>query len=274
MKKLIFCTLSLAALSFLFTACEPGGKNQPDEPENDTTAVDPQSDIKASDYAGTKWRIDSCLENGAPVHGPHFFIDVKTDKEVILNGYDTTTFVFQEGFLIIHPESEEPWKVQILKATKDYAELKAQFGTLYLSRIPDMEGDKLTPSRQNIVGTWKWDWFYTENYHWIYEWQKWYTDYTIGTTAGVETWEFREDGTLVQVNTMNAMWDAKPVTIWWEFNEETKQIAWGYDETKPDPIPDSYWMSVELTQHVMHVRKYDPSQHDEGYQDHRWYFSR
>ena len=262
MKKHLFFAFAFVASAIAFTACD---KNNPGGPGN----------YDAKDYAGTKWRIDSCLENGTAVHGPHFFIDVKTDKEVILNGYDTTIYAINGDVMTIHPDDEEPWEVKILKATKDYAELQAQFGTLfYLSRIPEMEGAKLTPSMQNICGQWKWDWYYTEIYHWVYDWEKWYTDYTIGTTAGVETWEFRADGKLVQTNTMDAMWESEPRVLWWAFSESSKQIAWGYEETRPEEIPDSYWMSVELTDHVMHFKKYEPSQHDEGYQDHRWYFSR
>ena len=261
MKKYLFFAFALVASALAFTSC------------NGNTPSGPGS-YDANDYAGTKWRIDSCIENGMPVHGPHFFIDVKTDKDVILNGEDTTTFAINGDVLTIHPESEQPWEVKILKATKDYAELKASFGTLYLSRIPDMVGEKVTPSMQTIVGQWKWDWYYTEVYHWVYEWQMWYTDYTIGTTAGVEIWDFREDGILLLTNSMDGMWQSEARALWWAFDENSKKIAWGYEETRPNPIPDSYWMTVELTENVMHIQTFQPSLTDEGYQEHRWFFSR
>lgn len=267
MKKVFLFAALIAAMTFAFTACDNGN-----------TTVDPSN----YNYAGQKWRVDSCKMQGQLERGPHALIDIRSDKDVILNGRDTTTYHFESGKLIVFDNTEQPMELTIKKAEETFALLEMDGLELYLSRIPESNGNNVAITADNIIGKWHWDWYYNEYYHYIYEWEKWYTDYNIGTTFGVDTWEFKADGTLIKHNIYDAMMGAEQENItWWELDAANNRIAMGFDYQKKEEvvqngvIPDGYWYNINtLTDNVFYYGTEEHSTTDKSYQIHKWYLSK
>ncbi|MBP5477477.1 MAG: hypothetical protein J6Y00_07335 [Paludibacteraceae bacterium] len=267
MKKILFFAAAIAAGTLVFTACNKKDGNTPDDKTQNPSDYN---------YAGQKWRIDSCKVEGQLEHGPHALIDILSNNQVIFNGSDTTTYAFDSDKLLIHSGEEHPMELTIKKAEAAFAILDMDHMELYLSRIPESNGKKVDVTADNLIGKWHWDWYYNEYYHYVSEWEKWYTDYNIGTTFGVETWEFRADGTLVKSNSYNAMMGAESQTVWWVL--DGNRLAMGFDNQKPEKledIPAGYWVNVlTLTDNVFYYGTEEHSQYDEGYQIHKWYLSK
>ncbi len=267
MKKILFFTLALATGALVFTACNKKDDNKPED--NTQNPAD-------YNYVGQKWRVDSCKMEGQLEHGPHALIDVISNNQVIFNGSDTTTYAFEGDKLRIRSGEEHPMELTVKKAEAAFAILEMDHMEIYLGRIPESNGKNVAVTEENIIGKWHWDWYYNENYHYVSEWGKWYTDYNIGTTFGVATWEFRADGTLVKYNSYDATMGVEPQTVYWVL--DGNRLAMGFDNLKPDKIEDipaGYWVNVlTLTDNVFYLGTEEHSQYDEGYKIRKSYLSK
>ena len=242
MRKILFFAIALVASALVFTACEGNGEVNP-------------TDVKASDYIGQKWRTAASYENGTLSHLPHALVNVISDKQVVLNGLDTTSFTIKDGVLTLRLGDEDQ-EFKIKSADKETAVLTTKMREsdfeIHMALIPKSNGDKKTVNAENIAGTWTWDWIETTSTIYLAANDSWTTYYSATTSPGIETWEFKADGTLIKRNTLDAVWGTEPQVTWWAL--ENTRIAIGDDSVQPSPIPDSYWYDItELTSNVFYL---------------------
>lgn len=252
-KNLFFAATLFAAMTMAFTACDKKNDvNTPDEP--DTPAA-----INPADYVNTKWRTDSCFYNGERTAVPHAVIEVMKNNVVVLND-DTTTYKFEDGKLITHLDYNEPSVWTIVEANKNFAHLKMDETDVYLSKLPadDMDDIIMEHQASDFVGTWKLAYYVYDNH------TPDNTMHNVGTNPGVETWEFKADGTCVYKNqftgeTVTGTWECDPYMI-----KFTKNPAEGTVIAEGEPITvqplTKNWMSI--------LRSPD------GFQYYYWWFCR
>lgn len=252
MKKNLFFAFALVASVLAFTSCDK--KNDGNTPDDPTTA-----EINPADYVNTKWRTDSCFYNGERTAVPHAVIEVMKNNVVVLND-DTTTYKFEDGKLITHLDYNEPSVWTIVEANKNVAHLKMDENDVYLSKLPAVDMDDIIMEHQasDFVGIWKLAYYVYDNH------TPDNTMHSVGTNPGVETWEFKADGTCVYKNqftgeTVTGTWECDPYMI-----KFTKNPAEGTVIAEGEPITvqplTKNWMSI--------LRSPD------GFQYYYWWFCR
>ncbi len=199
MKKTLFFAIALVAGVLAFTSCNKKDKNEPSNPDEITTDVNPE------DYINTMWRIDSCKAGNEKQRPPHGLIRVFKNNTASFDA-DTSAYEFKDGKLIFFDE-----EFTIAGVKKGWAHLQARGTDLYLSQLPelDIESQILEPKASDFVGTWKHA-YYATSYHAPDN-----SDYMAGSNPWVETWEFKEDGTCIYTDVFTGM--TKTGTWSWEY---------------------------------------------------------
>ena len=187
MKKILFFAFALALGALAFTGCEKNGGNTPTDP----------TDIKAFDYAGTNWRVDSCHWQGQRTGGPHPFIKVVSENVALWWGTDTLEFTLEDGKITYNEPNTDDLEgdpvsvtLSIIKADKDFVHFQSETGMeIFMARIPDPYGTPVEVTEANILGTWKWEYNYDSDIHGGVE------DYSFYLTGvGVDLYTFKAGG--------------------------------------------------------------------------------
>ena len=264
MKKYLFFAITLVASALTFTACENNGN----DPANVTPAM----------LAGTTWRVDSSYVEGKLDFMPHLVIDVLNTEQAIFNGMDTVNYWIEGDQLSFGREDGERSTVTIKKYKKDFAivnfaEMQAD---IYLAIVPKMAGQELPKTAENLVGTWKSQYYFYQHIYYNTETQTSQVDVMKHSDPGVMYWTFKADGTFVATNIVFARMDEQKEyasqTGWWAIKDG--KFAYGYDE-KPDQIPDYSWEEISsLTPQVFYVGQTTTSEWDGSVQESYRYYTR
>ena len=254
MRKFLFFALALVAGALAFTSCDPNDPNKP---------VDPK-DMKLT---GTMWRVDSVKMGNMYASQPYVIAKFISESAVVLDGQDTTTWSFNDGVLTIRTESEAPVVVTVVEATNSFAHVKMvdQYSyespvqlEIFASIIPASNGQKVEPTVENIVGTWKMD--YTECFYSGTNAQgNHYESYQMLASAqyhDLEIWEFRADGTYSVTYMLEKAMDMEQES-WYQEGEwhlKDGKIAL-CAEDDPYLKDDSYNTFIELTTNVMYLKQ-------------------
>ena len=250
MKKFLFFAMALVAGALAMTSCDPNGPQNP-------------GDVQV---VGTMWRVDSVKYSydGRPSSQPYVIGKFISESQVILDGVDTATWSYKDDVLTIRRYSYDPAnEYKVVEVTKTFAHLVYTDSEnhelhIYAAIIPASNGQKVEPTVENIVGTWKMD--YTECFYSGTNAQgNHYESYQMLASAqfhDLEIWEFKADGTY-------------SVTYMLEKAMEMEQESW-YQEGKwhlkdgkiafcaeDDPYlkDDSYNTFIELTTNVMYLKQ-------------------
>ena len=249
-KHLIF---ALAALALAFTACDPNNPSNPGE-------------YYAKDYVGTQWITDSTFIEGEGLSpAPHAYINVLSETEAEINGWPTN-YKIEGNILYLHTEVENPTPLNIINADKDHANLlwkgfngDGSDGLIHMTRVEEPQGPDLDVNVANITG--KWRLMYSKSIE---------TDFTnhepdykpyviIHGMPGEEIYDFKADGSIVNTNSFDRLYDAEPRTGWWQVRGNQLVYATGtteYPAASPDEITDEWWLTVtKLTGNVMKTYK-------------------
>lgn len=239
MKKSLFFAFALVASALAFTSCDG---NTPSGPANVTPAM----------LAGTWWRVDSSYVDGKLDFMPHAVIEVRSTDTVIFNGSDTTHYWIEGNKLYYGDEKASANVMTIKKYAKDQAivNFPDMQADIYLAIVPMPEGQEVAKTAENIVGTWKCQYYSYEYSYFDTETQtnKW--DGQKHSDPGVIYWEFKADGTFVATNIVFARMDEHKEyasqTGWWEV--KNGKFTYGYDD-KPAAIPDESWDDIVTLTH-------------------------
>ena len=248
MKK--YFVFAFAALALAFTACD--GNN----PSGST-------DVTPAMLAGTTWRVDSSYIDGNLDYMPHMVIDVLNTEKAIFNGMDTVNYWIEGDQLSFGREDEERIAVTIKKYKKDFAivnfaEMQAD---IYFAIVPKMAGQALPKTAENLVGTWKSQYYFYQHIYYNTETQTSQVDVRKHSDPGVVYWTFKADGTFEATNIVFARMEEQKEyasqTGWWAIKDG--KFAYGHDE-KPAELPDYYWSDiVTLTSNAFYVGKTEES---------------
>ena len=229
MQKILFC--ALAALALVLTACDP---NNPSNPGDEIT-----TEVNPADYINTMWRIDSCFAGGEKHRAPHGFINVLDNKMAVING-DTTSYEFQEGKLVVRGA-----EFTIVGVKKGWAHLNNQGMDIYLSQLPalDMEDIIMEHQASDFYGTWKLAYYSYDNHNPGSEWHR------EGSNPGVETWEFKENGTCIYTDyfsgeSVTGTWECDPYMIKFPKNPAVIGGVIGEDEPITVQPLTKNWMCI------------------------------
>lgn len=248
MKKYLFLAIALVACALAFTSCDP---NNPQNP----------GDVQV---VGTMWRVDSVFYDGRPSPQPYVIGKFISESQVILDGVDTTTWSYKDDvFTIRRYDYEEAREYKVIEVNKTFAHLKTTDSEnkelhIYASIIPASNGQKVDPTVENIVGTWRMD--YTESFYSGTNAQgNHYESYQMLASAqyhDLEIWEFRADGTYSVTYMLEKAMDMDKDS-WYQEGEwhlkDGKIALCGEDD--PYLSEDSYQTFMELTTNVMHVKQ-------------------
>lgn len=250
MKKFFIFAIALVASALTFTACDG---NTPSGPANVTPAM----------LAGTMWRVDSSYVDGKLDFMPHAVIEVRSTDTVIFNGSDTTLYWIEGNKLYYGDEKASANVMTIKKYAKDQAivNFPDMQADIYLAIVPMPEGQEVARTAENIVGTWKCQYYSYEYSYFDTETQTYKWDGQKHSDPGVIYWEFKADGSFVSTNIVFARMDEQKEyagqTGWWEV--KNGKFTYGYDE-KPAAIPDESWDDiVTLTHNAFYVGKTEES---------------
>lgn len=182
MKKTLFFAIALVAGVLAFTSCNKKDKNEPSNPDEITTDVNPE------DYINTMWRIDSCKAGNEKQRPPHGLIRVFGNNTASFDA-DTSAYEFKDGKLIFREE-----QFTIVGVKKGWAHLQARGTDIYLCQLPEVDMDDMImpPTAADFVGTWKHAYYVMDSHS--MDGSSWYLE---GSNPWVETWEFKEDGTCI-----------------------------------------------------------------------------
>lgn len=182
-----------------------GGKSdKPVDPEG--VDVDPKKLVK------TEWRTDSCFMNGQKTQPPHLYIEVLSEDAVLMNGEN-------HNFTINGSKMTCTWfegtTFTIVETKTGWAHVKGSNGSdVYLSKLPakDIEDMIMEHQISDFVGTWKFA-YYTYNNN-----NSNPPTHAAGTNPGVETWEFKADGSCIYKSwfsgeTVTGTWECDPYMI-------------------------------------------------------------
>ena len=243
MKKILFFALALVAGVVAFTSCDKKDGNNPDEPKNPT-------DVNPADYVATSWRVDSSRVDGKLDFMPHLIVDVLDDKVAVFNGSDTVNYLFEGNILYFAHNGEEPKanQIPIKQANKEFAELffEDMKATIYMSLIPKAEGAQLPKTAENIVGTWKCQ-YYSRRYSQYDEASEsfiWYG--SKHSDPGVFYYEFKADGTFTSTNIVFAKMDEqKEYAVnngFWAV--KNGKFAWAMTEDDLNQMAEANWDDI------------------------------
>ena len=243
MRKVLFFAMALVASVLAFTSCEP---NEPTEVKS------------VKDIIGTKWRVDSCFIEGNPV-GMDLVFEIKSETEFFDMNDSESCSMSIENHVVTADLTRMQVVAKVEKATSEFIHL---VGTnepmhIYISRIPEPNNETRELTKENIVGTWKGDYYeewgiYTSGEHW-------YRVLSSIGYHGTDIFIFHEDGTLDYINAIEQAYDPEnyqPTKEKWEIIDG--KLAFGY----PDPEIQGWksWQigTVEvLTTNVLQVRRHD-----------------
>jgi hypothetical protein len=125
--------------------------------------------------------------------------------------------------------------------------------------VEEPQGPDLDVNVANITG--KWRLMYSKSIE---------TDFTnhepdykpyviIHGMPGEEIYDFKADGSIVNTNSFDRLYDAEPRTGWWQVRGNQLVYATGtteYPAASPDQITDEWWLTVtKLTGNVMKTYK-------------------
>lgn len=249
MKKLFIFAMALVAGALAFTSCDPNNPSNPGE-----------NNVK--DYVGTMWRVDSVFYNGQVAPHPYVIVKFISETQAVLDGQDTTTWSIEDNTLKIRRyDYEEMGSYKIQEANKTYAHLVGSDGVkdelqIYASIIPEATGTTLPLTAENIIGTWRGD-YYVSSGSYVGNGGTWHQYYQMTSsmqTHGLDILEFKADGTLTYTNmldkaSMGASY--QPSTGFWAIKDG--QFAYQYDV---DRLYDGYYFDVEaLTDNVFYITR-------------------
>lgn len=247
MKKTLF--FALAAIAFAFTACDG---NNPSGSGKVTPAM----------LAGTSWRVDSSYIEGHLDFMPHLIVDVLNTEKAVFNGMDTLDYSI-EGDQLSYGRGEYINTVTIKRFNKDMAVInfKEMQADIYMALIPKPEGQELPKTAENILGTWKCQYYDYRYSYYVEATDSYQWDGQKHSDPGVVYWTFNADGTFVATNIVFARMDEQKEYSssqgWWEAKDG--KFAYGYDE-KPAELPDYYWSDiVTLTSNAFYEGKTEQS---------------
>ena len=236
MKKILFFAFALVASALMFTSCNG---NTPSGPTDVTPAM----------LVGTMWRVDSSYVEGHLDFLPHAVIEVRSTDTVIFNGSDTTHYWIEGNKLYYGEDKADANVVTIKKYTKEmavvnFADMQAD---VYLAVVPMPEGQEVARTADNIVGTWKCQYYSYEYSYYDAESEKYKWDGHKHSDPGVVYWTFKADGTFEATNIVFARMDEQKEyatqTGWWEVKDN--KYTYGYDE-KPAVIPETDWLDISI----------------------------
>ena len=205
MKKLFIFAMAFVASVLAFTSCDP---NNPDNPQE-------VSSIK--ELVGTKWRVDSAyVGDNVPTHMYEVFEITSENSFKLLGESDTYSLEVKDHKVTLADYPIDAQTLNVVKATKEWIHLSAIVpidenwdGTpdkegpfnLYISRIPESNGEKVPLTAENIVGTWKGDYYEESGVYTSGE--SWYRVLPSLSFHGLDYITFKADGTLEYVNLMD-----------------------------------------------------------------------
>lgn len=251
MKKYLIFAFALVASVLAFNSCNGNKQNNPSEPEKEGQDSTETVTINPADYINTQWRTDSCFAGGEKTAPPHLYIDVISDKSVVING-DTFSYYFKDNQLYCDRFGETGIALAELK--KGWAHVKSLEGAgdVYLAQLPelDMDAMKMMPTEDDIVGTWKYAYMTT---FWISTFTS-----TVSTNPGVETWTFEKGGKA----TYNNWFTGETKTGTWDLNGGLRFVN---SPVEGDPV--SEYLAVQpLTNNWMGLIRSDGT----SYENHWW----
>ena len=179
-------------------------QNDPGKTEDDDEPSD--INIDPAKLVNTEWRTDSCFMNGQKTQPPHLYIEILSEDAALING-ENHNFAFTGNKLSC--TYFEDMLFTIVEVQEGWAHVKGDNGSdIYLSQLPakDIEAQIMDQQVSDFVGTWKFAYYAYSNNNSGYETR------TAGTNPGVETWEFKADGTCIY----NSWFSGETVTGTWE----------------------------------------------------------
>ena len=191
------------------------------------------------------WRVDSSYVEGKLDYMPHAVIEVRSTDTVIFNGSDTTHYWIEGNKLYFGEDKANV--LTIKKYTKDqailnFADMQAD---VYVAIVPKPEGQEVSKTADNIVGTWKCQYYSYEYSYYDAESEKYKWDVQKHSDPGVTYWTFKADGTFEATNIVFARMEEQKEyatqTGWWEVKDG--KYAYGYDE-KPAAISETDWIDI------------------------------
>lgn len=221
-------------------------------------------EINPADYVGSMWRVDSVNYDGRPSSQPYVIAKFISESQVVLDGADTTTWSYKDGaFSIRRYNYEEERTYKVVEVNKTFAHLLLTDSEnkelhIYASIIPASNGQKVTPSVENIVGTWRMD--YTELFYSGTDAQgRHYESYQLLPSAqyhDLDIWEFRADGTYSVTYMLEKAMDMEKDS-WYQEGEwhlkDGKIALCG--ENDPYLKEETYQTFIELTTNVMYLEQ-------------------
>jgi len=216
-------------------------------------------DIDPAKLVKTEWRTDSCFLNGERTAPPHLYIEILSEDALLMNGEnhnfvingDKMTCTFFDGMTFTFVEVKEGW-----------AHIKGDNGSdIYLSKLPERDYDAMIMEHQasDFYGTWKLAYFTYEDHNPDHEsWNR------VGTNPGVETWEFKADGSCVYNSwfsgeTVTGTWECDPYMIKFTRNPAEGAVIQEGEAITVQPLTHN-WMAI--------LRSPD------GFQYYYWWFVR
>jgi len=217
MKKSLFFAFALVASVLAFVSCN--NDNDPDE------ITDLQS------LVGTKWRVDSIVVDGQQqpnqmddvykLVSENSFIHLDKDQDLI------SIFLKDHKLTVGKKFRGQEMTFDVVKYTEEYVHLsttteveagKKATMKMTLGRIPDSNGPDVTLNKENVVGTWKADYYWE---HGTYsgsgqEWDRLMVSYNF---HGLDMWTLKEDGTVIFENLFdkaNSGGSYTPQTGYWK----------------------------------------------------------
>ena len=225
MKKSLFFAFALVASVLAFVSCN--NDNDPDE------ITDLQS------LVGTRWRVDSIVVDGQqqPNRMDDVYKLVSENSFIHLNkDQDLISILLKDHKLTVGKKfMGQEMTFDVVKYTNDYVHLsttteveagKKATMKMTLGRIPDSNGPDVTLNKENVVGTWKADYYWeTDNVS---------TDRLMVSkdNHGLDMWTLKEDGTVIFENLLDkatAGGSYVPQTGFWQIFGENLYIRLGDD---------------------------------------------
>jgi len=209
--------------------------SKPDPKDPEGVDVDPKK------FVNTEWRTDSCFMNGGKSGAPHLYIEVLSEDAVLMNG-ENHNFVINDGKMTC--TYFDGITFTIVETKSGWAHVKGSNGSdIYLSKLPakDIEDMIMEHQASDFVGTWKLAYHTYDNNNLDPK------THTASTNAGVETWEFKADGTCVYSSwfsneTATGTWECDPYMIKFTKNPAENIIGEGEYITVQPLTPN--WMAL------------------------------
>ena len=258
MKKLFFLAFAFVASALAFTSCDP---NNPDNPQE-------VSSIK--ELVGTMWRVDTAYTADGNVESAYYQVfKITSETSYKLLDEEEPYTISVKDHQVVADNFFGQFILDVKEATTEYIHMETQIpaydeagnenGTttlrVSLGRIPESNGKKVELTAENVIGTWKADYYletgvYTSGESWMRVMSSW--EY-----HGLDYYYLNADGSLVFENLMQKWMDGaeyKPAQGFWAIQDGKLALAVRYEGDSGEVQAYEYNDVEELTTNVMYLR--------------------